>query len=391
MPYVIPRSAGEADRVALVLAFGRLSVLELCCSLGGIRELEEPCERVCVTRFGPSGARLLPRLAGIHKFSGRLVFLRGDDSRVAELAEEIADAVDVRRFALSGYDVPPDDYEAILRALLDAFRGRGLKKIRLLRPDGNELMAERVLSRDALDVLAFPYRGGYGVGPTAWVSDVASVRTRATAKPSPSPEVSMSPRLARCLVNIAAVAPGQTLLDPFCGSGTILAEGLSKSLDCVGVDSDPARLREARRNLGWARNRGGRGAFTLKTGDARDLPSLLGSVKVDGVVTEPVLLPRLKARPSAAVAEELMGAAGDTYARALSSMAEVLRPGGRIVIVVPVLQTMDGGEVSMDLDARGMGLAQLQPGPAPFRYPVRLSFESTRWIRRAVYAFESRR
>lgn len=391
MPYVLPRSLGETDDVALVLAFGRLSVLEVCCSIQGVRGLEVPSERVCVAKLGPGGARLLTTLAGVHKFSGRLVQTRGDDEAVAGLAESIAETVGVRKFALSGYDVPPDDYEAMLRVLLDAFRERGLRRIRLLRPDGNELMAEQVLSRDALDIISFPYHDGYCLGPTAWVSDVASIRARATAKPSPRPEVSMSPRLARSLVNISAVSPGQTLLDPFCGSGTILAEGLSKSLTCLGVDSDPARVREARRNLGWTKRRGSRGTFDLRTGDATDLPSILGSVQVDGVVTEPVLLPRLKARPSDAVAGELVEAAGDIYARALSSISEVLRPGGRVVVVVPVLQTMSGGEVSMDLDARGLGLTLLQPGPIPFRYPVRLSFESTRWIRRAVYVFESRR
>ena len=390
MPHTFPVYSNETGRFALVLAFGKLSVLEACTVVQGIKELEQPSERVCVVQLAAQSSRRLTKLAGVHKLCPLAVHFHGDEEAIGELVEIIAAQTDVSKFALSGYDVPENDYEALVRMLLDAFRDRGFKKIRLLRPKGNELMAEEVLSRGALDIIAFPYRGGYDLGPTAWVPDMAMIRTRTLSKPSPAPEISMSPRLAQALVNLSGLSPGQTLLDPFCGSGTILAEGLSRSLTCIGVDSSPARIRDARRNLEWAKRMGGKGTFILKTGDARDLPSVLGGTKADGVVTEPVLLPTLKARLSSSVANELMEAAGDTYARALYSIADVLNPGARVVMVVPVLQTTDRGEVSIDLDARQVGLTQLQPGPVAFQYPMRLAFESTRWLKRAVYVFESR-
>jgi hypothetical protein len=78
------------------------------------------------------------------------------------------------------------------------------------------------------------------------------------------------------------------------------------------------------------------------------------------------------------------------YNDALASMADSVHPEGRIVIVVPVVQTMDGDEVTLTLEGRRLGLRLYQPGPVGFEYPVRLSFESTRWVRRAVYVFEPR-
>jgi hypothetical protein len=59
-------------------------------------------------------------------------------------------------------------------------------------------------------------------------------------------------------------------------------------------------------------------------------------------------------------------------------------------VVVPVVQTMEGEEVALTLNGRSLGLSLHQPGPTGFEYPVRLSFESTRWVKRAVYVFESR-
>jgi len=245
------------------------------------------------------------------------------------------------------------------------------------------------LSREALDIVSFPHGRGYGLGPTAWVPDVASIRRRALAKPAPRSEISLSPRLAQLLVNLSGLSAGQVLVDPFCGSGTILAEGLARSLDCVGVDSSQGRLRDARKNLEWARRNGAGGRFRLELGDAREIQDTPG-LEADGVVTEPVLLPRIDYRPSTAVAGEMMERAGDTYGSALASMSRILKPGGRIAIVVPVITTTQDEEVTLTLEGGKLGLKEYQPGPVRFRYPIRLSFESTRWVRRAVYVFESR-
>ncbi|MDV3244817.1 MAG: hypothetical protein LYZ66_06565 [Nitrososphaerales archaeon] len=391
MPFTLPDPLRSADKQALVLAFGMLSVLEVCATVGGVKKVEVPCERICVLDLQPSSIRSITKLAGIHKFAPLMAEFHGDQASVEELVSKIAAEVDtLQRFALSGYDVPEERHEEITRLLLDAIRRAGFRKVKLLRPKGNELLAEQVSSREALDLVVFPYKGGYGLGPTCWVSDTASVKERGLAKPVPHSEIAMSPRLAQLLVNLSGLAPGKTLLDPFCGSGTILAEGLFKSLVCVGVDSDAGRIRDARKNLGWARSRAGRGTFSLKLGDARELPSLLGRSSVDGVVTEPLLLPTFESRPSTKVANELMETAGETYAEALSSIAETLTPGARVVMVVPVVRTIEDDEVSIALDGGRLGLRPFQPGAFRFQYPVLLSFESTRWIRRAVYVFESR-
>lgn len=391
MPYVLPAAFRTSEKFALVLAFGRLSVLEVCSMISGLRSVELPCERVGVIEIERSSSSHLPRLAGIHKFAQLSPHFQGDQEGITAMAKSFAEQLDkVQRVALSGYDTPEDDYEELVRAVLDAMRDAGFRKVRLLRPKGNELVAEEVEARDALDVIAFPYGEGYGLGPTAWVADVASIRQRALAKPAPRSEISLSPRLARTLVNLAGLSPGQLLLDPFCGSGTILGEGLSRSLFCVGVDSSQGRLRDARKNLDWARRRGAKGRFRLELGDARDLGGMLHGSRVDGVVTEPLLLPRLDYKPSTSVAGEMVEAAGETYAAALSSIASVLKAGSRAVIVVPVIHTSQGDEVSITLDGGPLGLKPYQPGPTRFQYPVPLSFESTRWIRRAVYVFEAR-
>jgi tRNA G10 N-methylase Trm11 len=291
---------------------------------------------------------------------------------------------------LSGYDLEGDAYEDFVGRLLDALRSRGFKKVHLLRPEGNELRADQVVSRKSIDAVIFPYHGSFYLGLTSYVPDTVSLRESGVLKPAPHSEISLSPRLARALVNLTGTSPGQTLLDPFCGSGTILAEGLLRSLRCFGVDSRRRLIEEARLNLRWISQRAHGGSFRLATGDARELHQVLDVKKVDAVATEPILLPALKAKPNVETAKEMIENAGEVYADALASIRDVVKPGGRIVVVVPVVQTTDGNEIYVGLDGRQLGLTLLQPGPISFEYPVRLSFESTRWVKRAVYVFEAR-
>ncbi len=392
MPYVLPRSMTTSTRVALVLAFGKLSTLEACTLMkGGISDLEEPCDRVSLVTATPEALQRVPRLTGIHKMAPLIETLDEGHPEPSELVALVADHFDdLPSLAVSAYDVDEEDYDQVVRSLLDGLREEGFKKTRLLRPENNELRAEQVLSRGALDVVAFPNGRGCGLGLTAWVPDAHPMKERGVRKPAPNSEISLSPRLASLFVNLAGLPRGGTFLDPFCGSGTILAEGLLRSHKCIGVDSSGKRVKETIRNLRWLASSTRRAPFEVFEGDARDLPEVLGGRRVDAVVTEPLLLPSLDARPRTETAEAMIDSAGAVYADALASMARVLVPGGRIVVVVPVVLTMEGREVSISLDGGPLGLKQHQPGPLSFEYPVRLSFESTRWVRRAVYVFESR-
>jgi SAM-dependent methyltransferase len=392
LPFVLPPSTLETEDVALVLAFGKLSVLEACTVLGrSVLRAEAPSERVSLLHADHPSAEKVGELSGVHKAAPVVSKIDSAGSPPGELIDLMLSYLeDKSNFSVSAYDVGDDDYEDLVRSILDGLRDAGLKKVRLLRPKGNELLSEDVLTREAFDVVAFPYHEGFAVGPTAWVPDSASMRRRGTSKPSPHSDITLSPRLARTLINLASLQPGHTVLDPFCGSGTILTEAYGMSMRCLGLDSSASRVQEARENLRWSVGGVADRGYDIRKGDARDLSRMLRGTKVDAVVTEPLLLPRLDARPKTSTAQAMVQDSATVYNDALASMAEVIQPEGRIVIVVPVVQTMDGDEVTLTLEGRKLGLRLFQPGPVGFEYPVRLSFESTRWIRRAVYVFEPR-
>ncbi|MBW2992196.1 hypothetical protein KY345_03185 [Candidatus Woesearchaeota archaeon] len=70
-------------------------------------------------------------------------------------------------------------------------------------------------------------------------------------KPHLKPELhptSLSPKLAKALINLSGIRKG-LLLDPFCGSGGILVEAGLMGLRVVGFDIDKVMLKRARINL----------------------------------------------------------------------------------------------------------------------------------------------
>eukprot|EP00934_Nitzschia_sp_Nitz4_P007453 Nitzschia sp. Nitz4//scaffold20_size174350//106782//108935//NITZ4_002112-RA/size174350-snap-gene-0.221-mRNA-1//1//CDS//3329541839//7443//frame0 len=63
--------------------------------------------------------------------------------------------------------------------------------------------------------------------------------------------VTVKTNIAYALVRLAGVKPGQTILDPFCGSGTLLLEAMEvfqKQLYCIGMDVSKRSAQGAREN-----------------------------------------------------------------------------------------------------------------------------------------------
>ncbi|MBW3536795.1 MAG: methyltransferase domain-containing protein, partial [Actinobacteria bacterium] len=82
-------------------------------------------------------------------------------------------------------------------------------------------------------------------------------------------EAALRPTAAAALVYLAG-KPGGTLVDPCCGSGTVLTEAMAAGWQAAGGDFDPSALESAAANL---RSRHG-----LWHGDARKLPFADGSI-----------------------------------------------------------------------------------------------------------------
>jgi tRNA (guanine6-N2)-methyltransferase len=134
---------------------------------------------------------------------------------------------------------------------------------------------------------------------------------------------SLRPTIAAAMVRLAGAGPGEVVLDPMCGAGTILAEQIEVSkarkagrVETWGGDRDMNMLRAAASNLHKV------GPALLAHWDAGRLP--LPTASVDRVVCNPPFGKQL------ATPEEI----GPLYRSAIRECDRVLRPGGRAVLLV---------------------------------------------------------
>ena len=134
--------------------------------------------------------------------------------------------------------------------------------------------------------------------------------------------VSLPPRLARAATNLAAVRPGELVLDPFLGTGALLAEAALLGARVYGLDADPAMVRGALRNLEHL----GLHAEALAEGDARVVGFPGPPPVFDAIVTDPPY-----GRSSASVG----GEPGRLVPEVLDRWQRSVRPGGRVVVLSP--------------------------------------------------------
>jgi tRNA G10 N-methylase Trm11 len=184
------------------------------------------------------------------------------------------------------------------------------------------------------------------IATTTAVHDPFEFQKRDVGKPVERRIFAMPPRLARIMVNLAGSTPGKTLLDPFCGVGTILQEALLSGARVVGADLNPWCVKGARENLEWlTREYELKDAdFTLLQGDARRLSSRVR--EVDCIVTEPDLGPALRDAPTNAYAEKIIAKLEPLFFGFFGDAFKSLKDEGLLVVVTPYLQTRSGNPVA---------------------------------------------
>src|SRR3989338_3918086 len=126
------------------------------------------------------------------------------------------------------------------------------------------------------------------IGKAIAITNPLELRARDIGRPSVDYAKVISIRLAKILINLSKIKKGETLLDPFAGSGTIMQEAMLQGVNTIGADDDQNSVNEANKNLEWVKRKyGAAGNFRIVKADARNLAEKLKGKKVDAAVTEP--------------------------------------------------------------------------------------------------------
>lgn len=260
---------------------------------------------------------------------------------------------------LSSYFNPKVQVNNLLKNLKNILKP-SVKSFRYVLPRDNTVLSSIVVKKQKISEYLLIYKqltDSYLLARILEVQDAEDWSHRDYQRPYASPKSGMlPPKVARMMVNIAGCysqdqSEGRKILwDPFCGMGTILAEALITGWDVIGSDADKKVIFQAESNLRWLITSYPKiqKSFHLNTADATHPAALLKNQLVDAVVTEPFmgspyeyinqkLTQKNKPVTKTMIANNIKGLE-KLYIGALRKWHEVIKPGGRVVIILPEIE-----------------------------------------------------
>lgn len=325
-----------------------------------------------------NGASLMQLLGGTTKL-GDLVGsipldeLNGD--RLADLLDWQADgAID---FGCSLFAESKNTHKRFQRLpllLKKALKERGLSSRWVTGKEGEDLspaaVAKMHLDETGHDVCIFVHNGIAHVGITTHVQDADAWSLRDYGRPARDDENGMlPPKLARMMVNLAAITSGETMLDPFCGSGTILMEAAlaTDARHLIGTDLAAKQITDTQRNVSWLVAQSILSATDAQriethTHDARMLSQIIKRDTIDAVVTEGYLGPMLRGHESQHILQRNADDITDLWKKTLTELRPLVTAHARLVCVWPAFKTAPGtARVNLENDIDALGYRLVDP------------------------------
>jgi tRNA G10 N-methylase Trm11 len=209
--------------------------------------------------------------------------------------------------------------------------------------------------RRVKEVYLISSHDGVYLGETIGVQDIDDWTNKDRNKPYYDRKKGMlPPKVALMMVNIAiGDNPIQEdrkniLLDPFCGTGTILFEGLLTNIDVLGSDLDLDASNGSRKNIEWlAEGYPFTHEYKVINFDATKIPPQKEEIQY--IVTEPFLG---QPKPNTAKLPYIYKGLEKMYIGAFKHWKSLLADGASVVIIFPTVTTADarGREHTYALD-----------------------------------------
>jgi len=220
------------------------------------------------------------------------------------------------------------------------------------------VVAQNKLLTRGLEIILAEHSGVTLIGETLAVQPFKDLSRRDFGRPARDDFSGMlPPKLAQIMINLAQAQQVDGLLvDPFCGSGTILSEALLAGYkNLFGSDIALKAIEDTRKNISWLKELYKIEGFHLKllVKNVVYLSKFIKNDSVVAIITEPYLGPQRGNLDFKLVIGELER----LYSAALREFYKVLQPGGRVVMVWPVYL----GQKSLNPDYSNFKLVNLFP------------------------------
>ncbi len=159
----------------------------------------------------------------------------------------------------------------------------------------------------------------------------------------------LPPKLARMMVNLAETPSDGVILDPFCGSGTILMEAVlaTDAKQIIGSDIEAKQIQYTEANNNWLVQEkiiSSKDAkrFRIFTADVINIQNFLAPKSIDAIITEGYLGPPLHGTESQRTLEKNAQQILNLWIDSLRALRPILKSKAKLVIITPEYQNPNG-------------------------------------------------
>ena len=238
-----------------------------------------------------------------------------------------------------------DVFEKIRKRFIDIKRSQaGKTNIRLVFPDNETLeLNSASIYKNKLTIRGVEFNiiisnDKILLSKTIAVQDVESYSQRDYGRPKRDSHIGMiPPKLAQIMINFADIKKGETILDPFCGIGTILQEALLNDYKIIGIDANDKQVENSKENFKWLSEK-----YILEYPDYKIFQSDVGNItrkikanSIDAIVTESTLGPVYKKLPTIKEMKQNFSKLEKVYLKFFQISKTVLRKKANLVVTLP--------------------------------------------------------
>ena len=233
----------------------------------------------------------------------------------------------------------------------------GIQIKRLLKEDGHKarfvtgkeqplssvIVKKNILNKQGTELVLLKHKNHFYLGQTLAVQPFELYSQLDYGRPARDDRSGMiPPKLAQIMINLSQIGKDEALLDPFCGSGTVLQQALLSDYQKVtGTDASKKAISDSKENLDWLADQIEQTVTaTIKQENVVTLDRVIKPESIQAVVTEPYLGPPLRGGESPEKMQSIVEDLTNLYAKTFNSLKKVLVKNGTIVIIIPMFQML---------------------------------------------------